>query len=90
MYRITVIEDDDAIYSLLARSLSEWGFEVMRVTDYGNAPERLLSQMPHLVLLDVMLPGINGCALCARLRKSSGVPVIFISSAGEKAACLPP
>ena len=46
MYRITVIEDDDAIYSLLARSLSEWGFEVMRVTDYGNAPEQLLSQMP--------------------------------------------
>ena len=88
MYRITVIEDDDAIYSLLARSLSEWGFEVMRVTDYGNAPERLLSQMPHLVLLDVMLPGINGCALCAKLRKSSGVPVIFISSAGEKSSVL--
>ena len=88
MYRITVIEDDDAIYSLLARSLSEWGFEVMRVTDYGNAPEQLLSQMPHLVLLDVMLPGINGCALCARLRKSSGVPVIFISSAGEKSSVL--
>ena len=88
MYTILVCDDEKDIVSALNIYLSAEGYRVLTAFDGPEALRLLDREEVHLVLLDVMLPGINGCALCAKLRKSSGVPVIFISSAGEKSSVL--
>lgn len=81
---ILLVEDDPALRTLTTRALQENGFTVRPA---GAAPEMWLAieQGPvDLVLLDIMLPGTDGIALCRELRRQSDVPIIFISAKGSE------
>jgi DNA-binding response OmpR family regulator len=82
--RLLVVDDDDALRNLLARYLTENGYEVAGVAD-GVAMHRYLIRHPvDLILLDVMLPGVDGIALARELRQHGSPPVIMISARGEE------
>ena len=86
--RILVVEDNEELSTLLRLmlKLSEW--ELCRAADGYEALERAREFRPTLVLLDVMLPGINGIEVCRRLRAEpymAGVPIVILSSMSDKA-----
>ena len=83
MYKIFLVEDDDAIAAAVARHIASWGWEVRRAADYTNVVGEFAAFAPHLVLLDIGLPFRNGYHWCAEIRKLSQVPIIFLSSASD-------
>ncbi len=82
-YRILIVEDDTVIAHGIAAYLKSWGFVAEQVKDFRQVMEAVAALEPHLVLMDVSLPYFNGFYWCAQLRKTSAVPVIFISSRTE-------
>lgn len=82
-YRILIVEDDTVIAHGIAAYLKSWGFVAEPVKDFHQVMEAVAALEPHLVLMDVSLPYFNGFYWCAQLRKTSAVPVIFISSRTE-------
>ncbi len=83
MYRIFLVEDDRALASAVAKTLTEYGNEVRLVSDFRNVTAEFAAYQPHLVLLDIMLPFYNGYHWCGEIRKISSVPVVFLSSASD-------
>ncbi|MBQ9535046.1 MAG: response regulator transcription factor [Clostridia bacterium] len=83
MYKISVVEDDPVISSLLCKNLQKWGYETHCVTDFQNVAQCVLLAQPHLVLMDILLPYFNGFYWCAEVRRHSDVPVVFLSSASD-------
>lgn len=83
MYKVMIIEDDLTIARAIKDHLSKWDYDVTYVTDFKNITEQVIRFLPHLVLLDVVLPFFNGFYWCGEIRKISKVPIIFISSAGD-------
>ncbi len=81
--RILVVEDDVDIQRMLARTLAQEGYEVATADDGRSAVERALAWRPDLVLLDVMLPQLDGFTVCARLRTELEVPVIMLTAKSE-------
>lgn len=84
-YRILLVEDDSALREAITDYLTAKSGGEMAVISAadGIAAEKLLSKIRfHLVLLDIMLPGIDGFALCRRLREDSNAPVMFLTARG--------
>jgi two-component system OmpR family response regulator/two-component system phosphate regulon response regulator OmpR len=82
--RILVVDDDVRLRDLLTRYLSEQGFEVRAIADARDLDKRLQRDPPHLVVLDLMMPGEDGLAVCRRLRASGdSVPIIMLTAKGE-------
>ena len=82
-YRIMIVEDDPGIAGAIADCMAQWGLKVEAVSDFRRVMEDFARIQPHLVLLDITLPFMNGYHWCAEIRKVSSVPVIFISSASD-------
>ena len=82
-YRILIVEDDPGIASALADCMAQWGLQAHCVSDFRHVMDDFMRFQPHLVLLDISLPFMNGYHWCAEIRKLSPVPVIFISSASD-------
>ncbi|MDW8468456.1 MAG: two-component system response regulator OmpR [Burkholderiales bacterium] len=79
--RILVVDDDPRLRELLVRYLGEQGLEVKAVAD-GSAMDRALARERYdLIVLDLMLPGEDGLAICRRLRASAGAPAILMLTA---------
>ena len=78
--RILVVEDSDAIRLAVSTALGAQGFEVDALADGTLLEERLLAGAPDLVLLDVMLPGRDGFALLAQVRRLSRVAVLMLTA----------
>lgn len=83
MYRIMIVEDDPSMADAVKRQIEAWGNQVSLVKDFQNVMKEFTECDPHLVLIDIMLPFYNGYYWCTEIRKVSGVPVIFISSASD-------
>jgi two-component system, OmpR family, phosphate regulon response regulator OmpR len=82
--KILVIDDDPRLRELLVRYLTEQGFQVQALADAKELDKRLQRDPPHLLVLDLMLPGEDGLAVCRRLRGSGEmVPVIMLTAKGE-------
>ena len=79
-----MIDDDEKLVSLVREYLEPHGFEVAAVHDGREGVEAVLSADPALVILDVMLPGIDGLELCRRLRQSSRVPILMLTARGDE------
>lgn len=79
-YRLLLVEDDEALASALREQLTAYGFEVTRVTDYGNIPGEFSRVSAHLAILDVNLPKFDGFTICSRLRQITEVPILFVSA----------
>lgn len=80
IYRIMIIEDDAVIREELKTLLCGNGYEVQCVTDFGDPVGEVKRWQPHLILLDINLPGENGFRLCSGIRAFSEVPIIFVTS----------
>ncbi len=80
MQQIMIIEDDSAIREELTLILENEGYYPLPVKDFTNITELVAQNCPDLILLDIGLPGRDGFALCAGLRKSVEIPIIFVTS----------
>jgi two-component system, OmpR family, phosphate regulon response regulator OmpR len=79
--RILVVDDDQRLRELLVRYLGGQGFEVRAVPDAGGMDKQLGRERYDLVVLDLMLPGEDGLAICRRLRAQPGAPAIVMLTA---------
>lgn len=81
--KILIVDDDNNIAELISLYLTKECFETMIVNDGESALSAVDSFKPNLMLLDLMLPGIDGYQVCRELRSSSQVPIIMLSAKGE-------
>jgi DNA-binding response OmpR family regulator len=82
--RILVVEDDPALSQILRDNLLFEGFEVDCVADGREALARCAASTPDLVVLDVMLPGMNGFDVCGSLHRSGHIPVLMLTARAQK------
>lgn len=82
--RILVVEDDPTVSEVVARYLERDGHEVECVGDGAEALRRALAHPPDLMVLDLMLPRLDGLQVCRRLRERWPVPVIMLTALGEE------
>ena len=80
---ILVVEDDKNISDLIHMYLVKEGFDVRIAGDGGKALEEFQKKEPDLILLDIMLPVMDGWAVCAKIRETSKVPIIMLTAKGE-------
>lgn len=78
--KILVVDDDPAISEMLTIVLSAEGFDTVAVTDGALAVETASREQPDLILLDLMLPGMNGIDICRVIRQESSVPIIMLTA----------
>jgi len=78
--RILVIEDDEAILKLIRRSLAYEGYQVVTATDGPSGLTAARDNPPDLVVLDLMLPGLDGMEVCRRLRSGGPTPIIILTA----------
>ena len=81
--KILIVDDDNNIAELISLYLLKECFDTMIVNDGEEALSVFPSYQPNLVLLDLMLPGIDGYQVCRELRKKSQIPIIMLSAKGE-------
>jgi DNA-binding response OmpR family regulator len=82
--RVLVVDDDETVRDVVRRYLEAGGFTVDVAGD-GAAGLRVFAECPaDVVVLDVMMPGINGLEVCRRLRQASPVPVVLLTALGEE------
>ena len=80
---ILVVEDDRNISDLIHMYLVKEGFDVRIAGDGGKALEEFQKKEPDLILLDIMLPVMDGWAVCSRIRETSKVPIIMLTAKSE-------
>ena len=85
MTTVLVVDDEPTIREIVVRYLKRDGFRTLEAADGNRARELLEAEAPDLVVLDLMLPGVDGLELCRRLRARSQVPVIMLTARGEEA-----
>lgn len=81
--KVLVVEDDINIAELLRLYLEKDGFEVKIAHDGGEGLKLAENEQPDLVLLDIMLPVLDGWQVCRRLRKTTKTPIIMLTAKGE-------
>jgi DNA-binding response OmpR family regulator len=81
---LLLVDDDQQLAAMLHEFLELQGFKVDVIGDGEAALEQIATQPPELVILDVMLPGINGFEVLEQLRKTHDVPVIMLTARGEE------
>lgn len=82
--RILVVDDEERIRRLLKMYLEKEGYEIEEAEDGETALKKATEEDYDLVLLDVMLPGIDGIEVCNRLRQSKSTPVLMLTAKGEE------
>lgn len=84
--RVLVVDDDRTVSDVICRYLEHDGFQVSHVGDGAAALAAVARQTPHLVVLDLMLPKVNGLQVCRELRaRPDGVPIIMLTALGDEA-----
>ncbi len=82
-YKIMIVDDDTNICELLRLYLEKDGFDTVVANDGADAVKLFGEKNPDLILLDVMLPSLDGWQVCREIRKSSEVPIIMLTAKGE-------
>lgn len=85
---VTYIEDDEKLGRLTARYLESHGVRVMLAKDGREGIAAAPRDRPDVVLLDLMLPGIDGYEVCRQLRERVDVPILMVTARGEEADCV--
>jgi two-component system response regulator ResD len=83
--RVLVVDDDPTVSDVVARYLDHAGFAVAVVADGRVALDKILGDPPDLVVLDLMLPGLDGLEVFRQLREHVPVPVIMLTAKGDEA-----
>jgi two-component system sensor histidine kinase/response regulator len=85
--RILVVDDQPANIQIIGAVLGKLGCEIIPAADGATALKRIVLRMPDLILLDLLMPGMDGCEVCRQLKENSDwkdIPVIFLSAADDK------
>jgi len=80
---ILIADDDPQLLRLMMRNLQLEGYEVLAASDGQQALEQIEQKSPDLVLLDVMMPKLDGFSVCHRVREFSAVPIIIVTARGQ-------
>jgi DNA-binding response OmpR family regulator len=83
-HRVLIVDDDPTVTEVVAGYLDRAGFVVDRAADGPGALARAAAHPPDLVVLDLMLPGIDGLTVCRRLREAGPVPVVMLTARGDE------
>ena len=83
MERILVVDDDPAISEILQAALTDCGYQVQGACDGSTACRLALSEKWNLIIMDVMMPGMNGILATMRIRENSNVPILILSAKAE-------
>ena len=83
MDRILVVDDDPAIVDIISRSLTAAGYAVGTAGNGKDACEKAQAQKWELIIMDVMMPGMNGILATMRIRENSNVPILILSAKAE-------
>ncbi len=83
-YKILVVDDEKPIVDILRLNLEKNGYKVICAHDGETAAEMALSEEPDLILLDVMLPKMDGFSVCKHVREKSSVPIIMLTAREEE------
>jgi DNA-binding response OmpR family regulator len=86
MSKILVVDDDQGTTKLLENILSREGYDVIAVNDSGDTLPMALTHEPNLILLDLMMPNVDGLEICKKLRGQSQfaqTPIIFFTSVSD-------
>ena len=81
--KILIVDDEENICELLRLYLEKEGYAVAVITNGSDAINAFNTEKPDLVLLDIMLPGLDGWQICREIRKTSGVPIIMLTAKSE-------
>jgi DNA-binding response OmpR family regulator len=85
-HRVLVVDDDATVSDVVRRYLEQAGCEVRLAADGADGLAAIAAQLPDLVVLDLMMPGIDGLEVCRRIRRRlPGLPVIMLTALGEEA-----
>src|ERR1700733_10650107 len=85
--RVLVVDDQPANIQIVGAVLGKLGHEIIPASDGATALKRVALRMPDLILLDLLMPGMNGCEVCLQLKLNpdwKDIPVIFLSAADDK------
>jgi DNA-binding response OmpR family regulator len=85
MTTVLVVDDEPIVREVVVRYLEREGYRTLEAADGNRARELLEQHSPNLVVLDLMLPGTDGLALCRWIRSKSQLPVIMLTARGEEA-----
>ena len=83
--RILVVDDDTALAEMIGIVLRTEGFETVFCADGAQAVEAWRTERPDLILLDLMLPGMDGIQVCRAIREQSGTPIIMLTAKSDTA-----
>ncbi|ERI89540.1 response regulator receiver domain protein [Clostridiales bacterium oral taxon 876 str. F0540] len=79
-YKILIVDDDKDIVNLVTDILSDEGFIVENANDGGTALRKIKNNRYHLIILDIMLPDVDGLQICKKIRDDVDIPIIFLSA----------
>jgi two-component system KDP operon response regulator KdpE len=83
--KLLIVEDDDNLIEALKLYLTTAGYDVATATDGRAGLQRLFVERPDLILLDVMMPKLDGWEVCGRIREVSNIPIIMLTARGQEA-----
>ena len=81
---ILIVDDEKPIVDILVYNLQKEGYETIEARDGEEAVKLALEKKPNLILLDIMLPKMDGLAVCKRIRHSLNVPILMLSAKDEE------
>lgn len=84
--RVLIVDDEPPIRRFLRTALGHEGYEILEASDAKGALEGVAREAPHLVILDLGLPDLDGIEVIRRIRHESKVPILVLSSRGEERA----
>lgn len=84
MNRILVVDDDPHIREVVQFALDKEGFDTLEAGDGAQALERFATERPDLIVLDITMPELDGTEVCRRIRQTSRMPIIFLSSRDDE------
>ncbi len=83
-YKVMLIDDDKSVHVLMRRIVEDAGYRYCAAYDGGSGLKMLIAERPDLLLLDVMMPGMNGFDVCTKIRaQGRRIPIIFLSAKGD-------
>ena len=81
--KLLIIDDDEKMNGLLQNYLSGFGYEVVSCTHPAPGIQKIRTYLPDLIILDIMLPDMDGFAVCREIRKGHSVPIIMLTARGD-------
>ena len=80
--KVLVVEDESKLARFIELELKHEGYDVVLAEDGSTAVEKFFEEEPDVILLDLMIPQLNGIEVCRRIRKESNVPIIMLTAKG--------